>query len=146
MAEKGGRPENLRVPTSEEARRIGRKGGIASGKARNEKKRMSQVWGDILRKKHKIKIGDDTIEMTGHDVMEHVFCKLAEQPSQNIVSLFKEIRQATEGDKVTVEEKNDLSQYSIEELEEMEKQIQAEIDEARDKKTDIRKDDTTETD
>lgn len=30
--------ENLRVPTSDEAREIGRKGGIASGKARRERK------------------------------------------------------------------------------------------------------------
>lgn len=40
--------ENLRVPTSEEAREIGRKGGIASGKARAEKKLMRQVLQECL--------------------------------------------------------------------------------------------------
>lgn len=34
--------ENLRVPTSEEAREIGRLGGIASGKARAEKKSLRE--------------------------------------------------------------------------------------------------------
>lgn len=32
--------QNLRVPTSSEARRNGRKGGIASGQARRERKKM----------------------------------------------------------------------------------------------------------
>lgn len=38
--------QNLRVPSSEEAREIGRKGGIASGKARREKK----TWAQILER------------------------------------------------------------------------------------------------
>lgn len=40
--------ENLRIPTSEEAREIGRKGGIASGEARREKKAMRQVLQECL--------------------------------------------------------------------------------------------------
>ena len=35
--------KNLRVPTSEEARKIGRKGGRASGKARREKKTIQNI-------------------------------------------------------------------------------------------------------
>ena len=35
--------DNLRVPTSEEAREIGRKGGIASGKARRERKAFKEA-------------------------------------------------------------------------------------------------------
>ena len=34
--------ENLRVPTSEEAREIGRKGGIASGEARRRRKTLKE--------------------------------------------------------------------------------------------------------
>ena len=40
--------ENLIVPTSEEARRNGRKGGIASGKARREKKDRKQIASELL--------------------------------------------------------------------------------------------------
>lgn len=40
--------ENLRTPTTEEARIIGKKGGIASGKARREKKTMRQVLEMML--------------------------------------------------------------------------------------------------
>lgn len=40
--------ENLKVPTSEEAREYGRKGGIASGKARREKKTMRETLEMLL--------------------------------------------------------------------------------------------------
>lgn len=39
---------NLRVPTSEEAREIGRKGGIASGESRRKKKTMKEVASLLL--------------------------------------------------------------------------------------------------
>ena len=40
--------QNLRVPTSSEARRNGKKGGIASGKARREKKTVQKILNDFL--------------------------------------------------------------------------------------------------
>lgn len=40
--------QNLRVPTSSEARENGKKGGIASGKARREKKTIQRILGDFL--------------------------------------------------------------------------------------------------
>ena len=40
--------KNLRVPTSEEAREIGRKGGIASGKARAIAKTFKETINDEL--------------------------------------------------------------------------------------------------
>lgn len=40
--------QNLRVPTSSEARENGRKGGIASGVARREKKTIQKILNDLL--------------------------------------------------------------------------------------------------
>ena len=40
--------DNLRVPSSEEARAIGAKGGVASGKARREKKMMKDTLETLL--------------------------------------------------------------------------------------------------
>lgn len=42
MAMKGGNKQNLRVPTSEQARINGRKGGIASQKAQRERKTLKE--------------------------------------------------------------------------------------------------------
>ena len=39
--------QNLRTPTSEEAREIGRKGGIASGEARRKRKTLAEI-GDMI--------------------------------------------------------------------------------------------------
>lgn len=40
--------DNLRVPTSEEAREIGRKGGIASAKARKKRKAIKETLDTLL--------------------------------------------------------------------------------------------------
>ena len=40
--------KNLRTPTTNEAREIGRKGGIASGQARREKKTIQKILADVL--------------------------------------------------------------------------------------------------
>lgn len=40
--------DNLRTPTTEEARAIGRKGGLASAKARREKKNMREALEILL--------------------------------------------------------------------------------------------------
>lgn len=44
-----GNEQNLRVPSSEEAREIGRKGGIASGKARRRKADLKRAFNTILK-------------------------------------------------------------------------------------------------
>lgn len=40
--------DNLKTPTAEEARELGRKGGIASGKARRKKKAMKDTLAELL--------------------------------------------------------------------------------------------------
>ena len=40
--------DNLRTPSTDEARSIGRKGGIASGKARREKKALKETLEELL--------------------------------------------------------------------------------------------------
>lgn len=50
MSTPGGRPENLRAPaSSEEAREKGRKGGIASGRKRAERKAIAETLDILLR-------------------------------------------------------------------------------------------------
>ena len=56
--------QNLRVPTSKEAREIGRKGGIASGKARKEKRDRKQIASELL---------DLTVQGAGIDKIKKFF-------------------------------------------------------------------------
>ena len=58
--------DNLRVPTSEEARENGRKGGIASGKARREKKQLRECLEELLDRVYQ---SDDGQQMTGAELI-----------------------------------------------------------------------------
>ena len=44
--------QNLRVPTSNEAREIGKKGGIASGESRRRKKLLRECIDELLAKEY----------------------------------------------------------------------------------------------
>lgn len=57
--------DNLKTPTSEEARERGKKGGIASGKARQEKKRLKDAVEKVLSMSYKDDNGD---MLTGYEV------------------------------------------------------------------------------
>ena len=52
-----GNIDNLRAPTTEEARKIGAKGGKASGEARRKQKNLREAIGSLLAQK----IGEGTL-------------------------------------------------------------------------------------
>ena len=52
--------DNLRTPTTEEAREIGRKGGIASGEARRRKKELREMLEEYLAMPAKVNGKDAT--------------------------------------------------------------------------------------
>ena len=85
--------DNLRpVKTKEEARERGRNGGKKSGIAKREKKLMSQVYADIL--------AEQTGQKKGLD-LKTVVKTILQEGGSPAVSMLKEIREATEGQKVT---------------------------------------------
>ena len=58
--------ENLKTPSTEEARARGKKGGIASGKARAEKKRLKEAVESILLMKYDSEAGK---KLTGYEMV-----------------------------------------------------------------------------
>ena len=86
-------PEQIKINTS--------KAGKASGKARAEKKRKSQIYAEFLDKDHDI-IGKDGIKkkLSGHALLSSVMSKVLARGDSAAVSLMKEIREATEGSNV----------------------------------------------
>lgn len=93
--------DNLNPPikTTEEAREKGRAGGIKSGQRRKERKLMSQIYAEFLAKKHKVSQGE---EITGDDLLEKVMMKVLARGDGAAVSMMREIREATEGNKLDV--------------------------------------------
>ena len=91
------KPNSERTP--EKIRENAIKAGKASGKARREKKLISQIYADMLLKKHKI--GKE--EIGGEVLLEKVALKVLGRGDSASVSMLKEIREATEGSKQQIE-------------------------------------------
>ena len=78
--------ENLKTPSTEEARERGKKGGIASGKARAEKKRLKEAVESILSMKYDSETGKT---LTGYEM---VATALFGRAKEGDVSAFNSIR------------------------------------------------------
>jgi hypothetical protein len=95
MAGKGNienlKPQNMR--TKEEQRKIAAMGGRASQKKQKEKKLMSDIYSDILAEQIS---GEKGIKLK--DVVNRILIE-GGSPS---VSMLKEIREATEGNKIAL--------------------------------------------
>lgn len=80
-----GNTQNLRTPTHEEAVRIGRKGGINSGKAKRARKVFKQILDDRLSQKDAEKIIDSIIDSAKSGSLpayEFILTQLGEHPDQ----------------------------------------------------------------
>lgn len=97
-----GRPENLRVHTSEELSRFGSKGGKAAAAANRERKMLSQLYGEFLASKFNVKIRGERHVMTGHELVKEVAFQILLRRDSSSVAMLKEIREATEGTKASL--------------------------------------------
>ena len=78
--------QNLRVPTSNEARENGKKGGIASGEARRRKKLLRECLEELLEKEITDKSGKT---MTGAEAMA---VKIFQHALQGNLKAFEVVR------------------------------------------------------
>lgn len=91
MAKKGGNPQNLVPLTTEKARKIGAIGGKRSGEVKREKKLLSQLYAEILADLY-----DEEKDINIKKVVNAIMARA----DSSSVSLLKEIREATEGNKL----------------------------------------------
>ena len=95
MSKKGGNPQNL-VPdterTPERIREIRSKAGKRSGEVRQERKLLSAMYSDMLAKG--FNVGGERLSL------DQVVAAVLERADSSSVSMLKEIREATEGNKV----------------------------------------------
>jgi hypothetical protein len=91
--------DNLKpIKTVDEAREKGRRGGIKSGKARREKKLMSEIYAEFLAKEHDIvDATGKKKKLIGHELVNRVMNKVISRADSASVGLLKEIREGTEG-------------------------------------------------
>lgn len=96
MAKKGGNnPQNLVPLTTKKAREIGAKGGVKSGIIKRERKLLSQIYAELLAK---------GFEIEGERLsIDEVTSAILSRKDNASVSMLKEIREATEGNKLTLD-------------------------------------------
>jgi uncharacterized protein YfaQ (DUF2300 family) len=82
------KPQNTR--TKAEQRKIAIMGGKASGKARREKKLLSQIYADVLADLEKLPKGQN---------LKDIVKAIIKKKKPHSVSMLKEMREATEGTK-----------------------------------------------
>ena len=93
VKEKGkGRVENLDIiKDTETAKAKGKRGGIASGIAKREKKLMRELYAEFLAKEYDIKIDKKNQKMTGADLCLEMLPKIVQKADASSVSFFKEL-------------------------------------------------------
>ena len=92
--------QNLRTPTSEEARAMQRKGAEKRKENNAKKKLMSQIYAEFLEKEYNVRQGDKERKLTGAELVNEVMRKVLARSDSSSVSLMREIREGTEGTKM----------------------------------------------
>ena len=99
--------ENLKIfeRTPVERQESAKKAGIASGKARREKKLLSSIYAEFLSSKYEVVVGGEKKKLSGQEYVNNVVrAILANKNDAGAkVKMLKEIREATEGVKTSVD-------------------------------------------
>ena len=94
--------QNLRTPTSEEARAMQRKGAEKRKENNAKKKLMSQIYAEFLEKEYNVRQGDKERKLTGAELVNECMKKIIARGDSASVSMMKELREGTEGSKINL--------------------------------------------
>ena len=123
------RPQSMR--TKSEQREVARKGGIASGEARREKKRLSEIYAEALAEEYDIVIEpavringkivrkEKRKKLQGQALFDHVVGRILSRCDSTTVQLLKNIGDLTEGQRYN----HEINQLNIDENDEAVKAI-----------------------
>ena len=100
---KGGTPENLRTPTSEEAKAMQLKGAEKRKENNAKRKLLSELYADFLEEEFEIKEGEKgTRKISGAEYCKLIAKKVLNRGDSSSVAMLREVREATEGQKVNI--------------------------------------------
>ena len=94
---------NLRTPTTDEAKEMQKKSAEKRKENNAKKKLMSQIYAEFLEKKYKLKKEGDIKEITGDELVQESMKKIIARGDSSSVSLMREIREGTEGTKLNLD-------------------------------------------
>ena len=94
--------DNLTPFTSDNAKEMQRKGAEKRKENNAKKKLMSQIYAEFLEREYNVKQGDKDRKLTGAELCNEVMRKVLARSDSASVSLMREIREGTEGQKVNL--------------------------------------------
>jgi len=125
-------PQNL-IPlnqrTEEEKRKIVSAGGTASARARRKRKLMSQIYGEMLADRYEVSIKGEKKKISGEKFFKAVAKEILTRKDASSVALLKEIREATEGNKLALDADVNMTNMTPEKKEDRLKNLMKELDE-----------------
>ncbi len=97
-----GKTENLTPFTSDNAKEMQRKGAEKRKENNAKKKLMSQIYAEFLEKEYNVRQGDKERKLTGSELVNECMKKIIARGDSSSVSLMREVREATEGQKINL--------------------------------------------
>lgn len=96
----GGNPSKLVPCTPENARERQLKSAEKRKENRQKKILMSQIYAEFLEKEYNVKAGDKTKKISGAELCNEAMKKIIARGDSASVSLLRELREGTEGNKI----------------------------------------------
>ena len=95
-------PQNLKPCTPENARERQLKSAEKRKENNAKKKLMSQIYAEFLEKEYNVRQGDKERKLTGAELVNECMKKIIARGDSSSVSLMREVREATEGQKINL--------------------------------------------
>ena len=94
--------QNLRTPTTDEAKEMQRKSAEKRKENNAKKKLMSQIYAEFLEREYEVKAGEGKRKLSGAELVNEVMRKVLARADSSSVSLMREIRETIEGQKINL--------------------------------------------
>ena len=94
--------QNLRTPTTEEAREMQLKSAEKRKENNAKRKMLSELYADFLEEEFEIKEGETKRKISGAEYCKLIAKTVLKRSDSSSVSMLKEIREATEGQKINL--------------------------------------------
>jgi hypothetical protein len=108
--------QNLRTPTTDEAKEMQKKSAEKRKENNAKKKLMSQIYAEFLEKEYNVRQGDKERKLTGAELVNECMKKIIARGDSSSVSLMREVREGTEGTKMQLSGSINTSLQTTEEM------------------------------
>ena len=93
---------NLRTPTTDEAKEMQKKSAEKRKENNAKKKLMSQIYAEFLEREYNVRQGDKERKLTGAELVNECMKKIIARGDSASVSLMREVRECIEGQKINL--------------------------------------------